>query len=393
MKSTSSRNPGLDTLRACAIALVFMYHYEIFVSRAPTFGWLSDVGWVGVDLFFVLSGYLIANQIFAGMARGERLSLPRFYARRALRTLPVFWLVLAAFALFPAALGGRTPPPWWRFLTFTQNIGLEAGTAFSHAWSLCIEEQFYLVLPAVLALAAVFARGRSRGLTLARAHGWALMGALVALGMATRIVLWRRYADASHVPQYMSWVYYATPCRFDEFIPGVAVAMLKNFHRPLWDRLMAHGQAIFAAGAAATLALLILAYRVYYLDGVGYGFFMTAFGYSLLAMAFSLLVMAALSPQATPLRWRVPGAAPLALWSYSTYLSHKPLAYFLAQQLKPLGVSDGTRLAIITLACIAVGGLLYKVVEAPFMALRDRWAPSNFRNDRPAAGPLGAVSP
>ncbi len=396
MTVTRSRNPGLDTLRACAIALVFMYHYETFVSRAPTFGWLSDVGWVGVDLFFVLSGYLIANQLFAGLARGERLSLPRFYARRALRTLPVFWLVLAAFALFPAALGGRAPPPWWRFLTFTQNIGLEAGTAFSHAWSLCIEEQFYLVLPAVLALGAVFARGRARGVTLTRAHGWALMGALVAFGVAARIVLWRRYGDAGHVQQYMSWVYYATPCRFDEFVPGVAVAMLKNFHRPTWDRLMAHGRAIFLAGAVATLAMLTCAYRLYYIDDVGYGFFMTAFGYSLLALAFALLVMAALSPRATPLRWHVPGAAPLALWSYSTYLSHKPVASFLAQQLKPLGVSDGVRLAIITLACVVVGGLLHKLVEAPFMALRDRWVPTNFRADRPATprpAALESVSP
>jgi peptidoglycan/LPS O-acetylase OafA/YrhL len=396
MTPIRSRNPGLDTLRACAIALVFMYHYEIFVSRSATFGWLSDVGWVGVDLFFVLSGYLIANQLFAGIARGERLSLRRFYARRALRTLPVFWLVLAAFALFPAALGGRTPPPWWCFLTFTQNIGLEAGTAFSHAWSLCIEEQFYLVLPAVLALGALFAHGRSRGATLTRAHGWALMGALVATGVAARIVLWQRYGDANHVPQYMSWVYYATPCRFDEFIPGVAVAVIKNFHRPLWDRLMANGRAIFVAGAVATLAMLAMlaaAYRLYYIDGVGYGFFMTAFGYSLLALSFALLVTAALSPRPTPLRRHVPGAAPLALWSYSTYLSHKPLAYFLAQQLKPLDVSDGARLAIITLSCVAAGGLLYKLVEAPFMALRDRWVPSNFQDGRPAGGAWRAVNP
>ena len=392
MTPARPRNPGLDTLRACAIALVFMYHYETFVSRAPTFGWLSDVGWVGVDLFFVLSGYLIANQLFAGMARGEALSLPRFYARRAFRTLPVFWLVLALFALFPAAMGGRPPPPWWRFLTFTQNIGLEAGTAFSHAWSLCIEEQFYLVLPAVLVLGAAFARGRARGVTLTRAHGWALMGALVACGVATRIVLWQRFGAERAVQQYMSWVYYATACRFDEFIPGVAVAMLKNFHRPLWDRLMARGQAIFAVGAVATLAMLAAAYRLYYVDGVGYGFFMTAFGYSLLALAFALLVMAALSPRATPLRWHVPGAAPLALWSYSTYLSHKPLAWFIARQLKPLGVSDGARLAIITLATVAAGGLLYKLVEAPFMAWRDRLVPTNFRADRPAPRP-SAVSP
>jgi peptidoglycan/LPS O-acetylase OafA/YrhL len=307
--------------------------------------------------------------------------------------LPVFWLVLAAYALFPLALGGRPPPPWWRFLTFTQNWGLPTGTAFSHAWSLCIEEQFYLVLPAVLVLGGSLAGARTSWrsrVTLTRMHGWALMGALLALGVGARIVLWQRYGDADHVRDYMSWVYYATLCRFDEFIPGVAVAMLKNFHRPTWDRLMARGNAISLLGAAAVAIMLTLACRLYYIDGVGYGFFMTAFGYSLLAMSFALLVVAALSPQARVMRWRIPGAASLALWSYSTYLSHKPLAYFLAQQLKPLGVSDGARLAVISVACVAVGGLLYKGVEAPFMALRDRLVRSNFGGG--AVGAPGAVS-
>jgi peptidoglycan/LPS O-acetylase OafA/YrhL len=142
--------------------------------------------------------------------------------------------------------------------------------------------------------------------------------------------------------------------------------------------------------------MMTLAYRFYYLGGAGWGFFMTAFGYSLIAGAFAVLVMAALSPSARLLRWRIPGARSLALWSYSTYLSHKPLAYFLARQLEPMGVSGGTRLAIIAVACAAAGGLLYKLVEAPFMALRDRRVPSNFGDAaRPAALPaaVDAVSP
>ncbi len=370
----TSRNPGLDTLRACAIVLVFMYHYGIFVSREPGFGGLGAVGWTGVDLFFVLSGYLIANQLFAGMARGECVCAPNFYARRALRTLPVFWLVLAAYALFPQALGGRPPPPWWRFLTFTQNIGLPSGTAFSHAWSLCVEEQFYLALPLVLLAGARLARGR-----LTRAHGWAAIGALAALGIATRAVLWRRFGGDGQEQSYMSWIYYATPCRFDEFLPGVAVAMLRNFHRPAWTRLLAHGNAILAAGAAAVAVMLALADRVYYIDGAGYGFFMTTFGYSLLAWSFALLVLAALSPSAWLLQRRIPGAASLALWSYSIYLSHKPLAHVVAALLAPLDPSPGARLAVIVPACIACGALLFKAVETPFLALRDRLVPSNFQ--------------
>src|SRR5580700_6850619 len=120
----SKRSRGLDTLRACAILGVFFTHY-------PGFGWLSSTGWVGVDLFFVLSGYLIGNQIFAGLARGQQLNSMAFYARRALRTWPAFWFVLAAFFLFPSWMGGTSPPALWRFLTFTQNIGLHTGTAFS----------------------------------------------------------------------------------------------------------------------------------------------------------------------------------------------------------------------------------------------------------------------
>jgi peptidoglycan/LPS O-acetylase OafA/YrhL len=390
MTTGKSRNPGLDTLRACAIALVFMTHYDSFVSgETPVFGWIGEIGWMGVDLFFVLSGYLIANQLFAGMARGQALSLPRFYARRALRTLPVFWLVLAAFALFPAAMGGKPPPPWWRFLTFTQNIGLQPGTAFSHAWSLCVEEQFYLVLPAVLALGAWLANRRPRRVALTRVHGWALMGALVVLGVVARGLLWPSYARSTPDHGYTTWIYYSTLCRFDEFIPGVAIAMLKNFHRPVWDRLMARGGLLTAVGISAVAAMLALQHFYYYIDGQGWTFPMTAFGYSLNAVAFALLTAAALSPSAQGMRWRIPGARNLALWSYSIYLSHKPLAMFIAHQLKPLGVSDSARLAIVAIACVAVGGLLYHLVEAPFMAWRDRLVPSNFRADAGGA-PLAA---
>jgi peptidoglycan/LPS O-acetylase OafA/YrhL len=229
---SSTRANGLDTLRAAAIALVFMNHYMAFVSSEPTFGWGSIVGWTGVDLFFALSGYLIANQLFAGQVRGQTLAPRLFYARRALRTLPAFWVVLALYFLFPAFMGGNTPPPLWRFLTFTQNWGLQPGTAFSPAWSLCIEEQFYLVLPLLLVAGARAACNRSQG--------WTLIAALLLVGVGARAVLWYSYGANPH--DHYEHIYYSTLCRFDEFLPGVAVAMLKNFQRPLWQRITQHGQ-------------------------------------------------------------------------------------------------------------------------------------------------------
>jgi peptidoglycan/LPS O-acetylase OafA/YrhL len=363
------RNNGLDTLRAAAIILVFMYHYMVFVSRTPTFGWLSTIGWVGVDLFFVLSGYLIANQLFARLARGEPLSATNFYARRALRTLPVFWLVLAAYFLWPAEMGGKTPPPLWRFLTFTQNIGLQPGTAFSHAWSLCIEEQFYLVLPLILILGV---RWRSTV-----KQGWTLIAALFALGIGARAVLWSQFGREAdgQMEHYYPWVYYATLCRFDEFLPGVAVAMVKNFHPQTWQQMMQRGQHFLIAGSIATLLMLTIAFHFYFINNVGYGMFMSVFGYTLIAAAFALLVVAALAPQTALHRLRVPGAAQIALWSYAIYLSHKPIAHMLNVQGKSLGASSAEILAVICIVCVIAGWLIHVAIEAPFLRLRDRYFP------------------
>lgn len=368
----SHRANGLDTLRAIAIALVFMYHYMVFVSREPTFGWASEVGWVGVDLFFVLSGYLIGNQLFAGIARGQSLSLKFFYARRALRTWPAFWVVLAAYFLFPAAMGGKEPPPLWQFLSFTQNIQLRPGTAFSHAWSLCIEEQFYFVLPLVVLLALRI--GTRRG------QAWLLLALLVVVAVVARASLWSVHGreDFGAIKGYYPNVYYATLCRFDEFVPGLAVALLKNFHPQLWQRVTARGRASFALGMASVALMLWAMVRGYYIDGYGYGFAMTAFGYSAVAAAFALLVISALSPASPLQRIRIPGAYHLALWSYSIYLSHKPLAHILNQYGQQHGWSSSATLAAITTASVVLGAVLYRLVEAPFMTVRDRLFPSNF---------------
>ena len=372
--NTPRRSAGLDTLRACAIALVFMYHYMVFVSHTPTFGWISTAGWAGVDLFFVLSGYLIADQLLRGVHNGQSLSLWRFYVRRALRTWPAFWLVLAAYFTFPAIMGGKPPPPLWTFLTFTQNLGLQPGTAFSQAWSLCIEEQFYLVLP--LALMAALA------MKLRRWQAWCILGALVIFGIGLRAVLWHSYGleDNHAVRGYMSHIYYATLCRFDEFLPGVAIALVRHGHPALWQRLMDHGRKILLLGVAACAALLYGALNHYYIDDYGYGFFMTAFGYSLLAMAFALLVIGALSPHTLLHRAHIPGVRQLALWSYSIYLIHKPVGNIVGKLAAQWQLPGAVTLTVTVVLSLALGALLYTLVEQPFMRLRAHLAPSNFQS-------------
>jgi peptidoglycan/LPS O-acetylase OafA/YrhL len=358
---------GLDTLRALAVSLVVLHHYVLFVSRRPTFGWVGEIGWAGVDLFFALSGYLIGNQIFKAMRSPEGFSLKNFYARRFLRTLPNFWVVLALYALWPAFRGEAQLLPLWKYLGFIQNFQLEPGTAFSHSWSLAIEEQFYMVLPAAALV----------GASVRRSVGWAWLAiaAAFAAGMLTRAQLWFDVVEGerhwSH--HYYKYIYYSTFCRFDELLAGVALALLKNYHAGAWRRLTGLGNAACAAGLAVTG----LAFWLFLRDH--YGFAMTVFGYPLLALGFSLLIVAALSYGSLLYAVRVPGAGPLALWSYAIYLTHRQACVLGAEQLRAFGLEPEAPATIALLLVLSVlsGWLLYRLVETPFMALRERYVPSN----------------
>lgn len=382
MNGTTPRIHGLDTLRALAVSLVVLDHYTLFVSDAPTFGWVGEMGWAGVDLFFALSGYLIGNQIFKALAQPEGLSMPRFYARRLLRTLPNFYVVLALYALWPTWRGSTPMLPLWHYLSFTQNIHLEPGTAFSHAWSLCIEEQFYMLLPAAAALAAVL--GRASGDAGARMRtAWFVFLLGWAAGAVVRATIWLDGQGASNwMHYYYQNIYYASWCRCDELLAGVALALLKNSDGALWRRILAHGKALLAAGIVAIAA----AFRWFLSDH--YGLWTTVAGYPLLALGFALLILAALAPGSPLHRQRVPGASRLALWSYAIYLEHKQVSVLAAQFLHARGYGPEHPLTIALALSLSVlcGWLLYRLVETPFMRLRARWVPGNAKAPRQGLG-------
>jgi peptidoglycan/LPS O-acetylase OafA/YrhL len=377
---SSPRLHGLDTLRALAVSFVVLHHYVLFVSRRPTFGWLGEIGWAGVDLFFALSGYLIGNQIFKAIRSSAGFSLKNFYARRFLRTLPNFWVVLALYALWPAFRGEAPLLPLWKYLSFTQNFHLEPGTAFSHAWSLAIEEQFYMVLPAAALVAA----------SMRRRLGWAWLaiGAAFVAGMVTRGQVWHDVVEDqrywSH--HYYKYIYYSTFCRFDELLAGVALALVKNYHAAAWRRLTSFGNATLALGVAVTALAFFL-----FLDD-HYGFAMTVFGYPLLALGFSLLIVAALSDGSLLRTVHVPGAGKLAVWSYAIYLTHRQVCVLAAERLRAFGhgAEEPAVIAFLLALSVLAGWLLYCLVETPFMALRERYFPSN--SPRPTVAAV-SVSP
>ena len=132
----------------------------------------------------------------------------------------------------------------------------------------------------------------------------------------------------------------------------------------------------------ALLFYLIVNY--YYIDDYGYGFFMSGFGYSLVAVAFALLATAALSPCSWLFRWRIPGAAQLAAWSYAIYLVHKPLAVIAHRILKNAGVNPAVEAGVIAIVSIGGGYLLYRLVETPFMKCGMRVFPATLQRPAPS---------
>lgn len=370
------RYPGLDLLRAIAIVWVMLFHTYLVGGLGPDWGWLERFGWMGVDLFFVLSGFLIGQQVLAPLARGARLDFGDFYLRRALRILPAFWVVLAIYLAFPLLRERPGLEPWWKFAFFLFNVTADyRNPAFSQVWSLCVEEHFYLVFP-LLALWLVPRLNPRRFL-------W-LCAALVLGGVALRTTIWIVDARADAMGQmdrnwFVEDIYYPTWNRLDGLLAGVMLAAAMVFRAQAWERLQQHANTVLVAG------LLLLAAAMWsFRDRVGLPG--NALGWPLLSAAMGLLVFAGAGTRSVIARWKVPGAGWLALASYSLYLVHK-LVYGNVQRLAGDLIDGRPLLALLVYAAatLAAGALLHYAVERPFLRLRGhllarRAAPAGLRD-------------
>lgn len=359
-----NRLPGLDLLRALAIVWVMLFHSFLVGGLGPDFAWLSRYGWAGVDIFFVLSGFLIGTQVLRPLQRGEPMRFGDFYARRAWRILPAFAVVLALYACVP---GWREAPglqPWWQFASFTVNllIDYERNQAFSHAWSLCVEEHFYLVFPL---LAWALTR---------RPSAWKCLGtwvALVALGIGLRSVVWLHDAAADPARNwYIEDIYYPTWMRADGLLVGVMLAALRVYRPQAWARWQQRSNLCLLAGLA-TCALALWLFR----DRTG--LLANSIGWPLLSSGIGLMVVAGADRRSLIGRWSLPGAGWIAGISYSLYLSHKIAFHLVQVNLEPLLPDVGAlRFAVYALAALAGGAALHHLVERPFLRWRDRRATS-----------------
>ena len=356
---------GLDHLRTLAITLVLVYHYGRIFPHPEWTNTYSKFGWTGVDLFFVLSGYLIASQLFATMANGQKIAIRTFYLKRFFRIFPAYLLVVILYFSFPFIREREALSPLWKYLTFTQNLGLDLRThgTFSHAWSLCIEEQFYLIFPLIILLLdmkKVFKKGY-----------FVLIGLFVA-GFIIRMYNHLHFVtpvlgtDDSGIIWHI-WIYYPTYCRLDGLLVGVAVAAVFSFLPLVKARLNKHGNALLIL----SLFILSIAYFVC-LDEES--FMGSVFGFPLVSIGYGFMVAGAVSESSFLFKLQSALTAKIATLSYSLYLVHKFVIHLAQQKLAAWGVDNKSNfmLLLCMLICVLVALIMNKIIEKPCLRLRDK---------------------
>lgn len=351
---------GLDTLRAFAVLVVVLYHLTIFGELPQTLLPVTYYGFMGVDLFFVLSGFLIGRQLLKPYLRGKRPSIREFYLRRAYRILPAYLAVVALYFLEPAWRDYPQLPPLWKFLTFTMNFGFTFSTrAFSHAWSLCVEEHFYLVLPWLVLL---MMRKPSMAKTIA------LIACVVTGGIALRWWLVSQYPDAVYES-----VYYPTYARLDGLLVGVCLALVHAFRPVWWKAWMRRGHLLFAAGVACIAAVVCMFRGLDLGSDTGPAKWGVIVGFPLLSLGLGMVTASAMSDNGWLARVRVPGAEMLATLAFALYLTHKPVGHFVMLHAPRIAEPHGPASWLMyAVACLGAALVLHLAVERPALWLRDR---------------------
>lgn len=371
-------------LRGLAILLVIGRH-----MRAPPPGvlapvaWLANVwqqvGWVGVDLFFVLSGFLVSGLLFAEYRRHGTLRIGRFLIRRGFKIYPAFYVLLAV--TLAVELGTRTAAPGTPMALVAEATYLQGYVAhyWSHTWSLAIEEHFYFLLPLALLLACRWTGSLER-------LGGRLALTVAALGAATlalRYQAWSAY-EADRATYLLQ-----THLRLDALAWGVLLGYYYHFHRDALEAFVRRWRPAIALAGAALLTIPFFAgeaSRARYtlgLLGLSWGF-----------CALLLLVLLRPAPGRGASWWGRTVAA-IGVYSYSIYLWHIPGREWILVHLEEIGafnVASPTlgyllSVGVFATSSILLGIALARVIERPALGLRDRLFPS-----RSGAGALATVA-
>jgi peptidoglycan/LPS O-acetylase OafA/YrhL len=364
---------SLDGLRGLAVLMVFFYHFYPRTPRDPI-AILAGTCWLGVDLFFALSGFLITGILYDTL--GDPNFFRNFYGRRSLRLFPVYIVIVACVIAVSTLLGGHLTVWSIPFFIYAANIVVDlhkpigiVGANLLHLWSLALEEQFYLLWP----MAIFLLRNRRRIM-------WACL-----IGSAASLVLrWATMADRNlfhFIP------YYQLPTRLDGLLVGGALALTLRSPR---STALLRGS-LLNAGILCGAVVLALCSLFAHTSSM-FSAPMIRFGYLAAAIAFGSAI--ALSLQAGSWANRLGMLEPLRLfgrYSYGIYLIHLPPEALVLKSVAivtnhcPTPFLAWLAHVVIILVylgiCLGIAAVSYHLLELPFLRRKDRFA---YRDERSA---------
>ena len=363
------RIPALDGLRGVAILAVFFRHYAGGLEKTATtpalhiLGMLFNFGWTGVDLFFVLSGFLITGILYDTEKKPGYYK--NFYARRVLRIFPPYYLLAIVYLSLTPLLSAH----WkWGQLSFLVYLGyplalvwpalgeVSPAVHITHLWSLCAEEQFYMIWPWLIA--------KLRTAQVIFRACLALFIATLLLRVAICITGWVN----------INWTHDFLGCRMDALAVGAAIAIAVR--SPLKGRLIKWAPAVFFPAAASVIVICALRRTVDHSDPA-----IATIGFTLIALAYGGLLTLALRQNS----WldRLLSTTVLRLfgkYSYAMYLFDFPLTVFLSPKRESFiaathsyALGSGIFLLFCLLLNLVLAAASFHLVESPIMRLKKRF--------------------
>ena len=330
--------------------LVLSSHYGE-PARYPFF---VRIGWSGVDLFFVLSGFLISGLLFSDYKKTGNINVKRFWIRRGLKIYPPFYALIVITVLVCLVLNRRFPP---RILSDTFFLQSYLPSFWTHGWSLAVEEHFYLLLPLLL-------------LVLIRVSKSNPFRVLPVISISlTVFCLYMRVVTSSHTLEWFR-IMAPTHLRIDSLFAGVTLGYFYHFDNASFR---ACGAVPFLWLGGVTLLLPAFIFAGTPLMGT--------VGLTLTFLGFSLILMWAVNRPVSRSRFvRLIGA--IGFYSYSIYLWHRPvsLVFDHLQQ-------NAVLFAGYVVVCIAGGIGMSKLLEMPSLRIRDRYFPVDANHVAPSFNP------
>jgi peptidoglycan/LPS O-acetylase OafA/YrhL len=344
----------LDFVRGIAILMVMGRHFMSVPTKFPLFNGiefeLKRLGWSGVDLFFVLSGFLVGGLLIGEIHRTGSLRVGRFIVRRGFKIWPGYY----AFILFE--LVTRHFPPSTFLLANMLHLQNYLGTSLNHTWTLAVEEHFYLLIPLLLVWICSARRTRSN-----------VPGILASLCVA--VLLIRVFMVVGMGSSRVEWY---THTRIDSLLFGVLMSYFYHFRRSTFDACSRQRLLLACLTACGVVFLSLVPQRSMVMQTIGYSVNYICFG------AFILLMLGVSGVVLRSVPYRI--IAAIGVYSYGIYLWHNSVRTPLLHVCKRLPVSDDMRwlsLFVSQYICaVALGVLMSKLIEWPTLRIRERLVPA-----------------